>query len=339
MVVLRSMSRFWFFLSILFCSIAGNAAADQTRLYPKGQRALLDFSLQIEGVADQRLGQRDEGVKWSTLRSIEASLELTADAPNALSATINQDLAAGREPDHPAATLQQAPPPEVRDLQKQLDACGKDDIGCQMRLAMKLMGTQHVQAQLRAGDELAAMSPRYQVWRASSGGLREIRADYQEHWETVFYTAARETADCRLKAPAVSPALPETAGAGKVDWTAMNRQALDGNARSLLVEVDGQTGGNRLHLRLPGQVFADQHCTSDIGNGPTETRTSRQVSFQPPLQLESDWIDGDPAAGDVIAAGTRAYDLTTELGNLNVGFNAAAKVPLRVKLRWQLTLL
>lgn len=313
-------------------------AAEGSALAAKGQSGLLTLSVLVEGDVNERLGKRDEMVHWSTRRSFVATLDMVAEQAQVTSATFTREVASGDHANHPGAVFQQQPSSEMAELQKQLAACDKNDTACQMRIAMQMMGTEQMQAQIKASDALAQMPPRYQLWRAlPRGGRAEVDAAYQEQWQTVFYTATRESANCTLQAPAISPTLTEADSGAQVDWGEHNRKALEANARSLAVEVDAQTGNNRLRLALASTVFGDLHCTSDIGNGPAETRDSRTVSFQPPIATDNQyWIDGARAQGSTVASGSREFDVEVPLQNLGVGFAVDVKVPLHITLRWEL---
>jgi hypothetical protein len=79
--------------------------------------------------------------------------------------------------------------------------CKPEDTACQMAVAMKLMAAQ--------GGGAGSTAPRYQAWTAAPKGSRlEVTADYQEQWDGVFLTGARETRHCKavFKGSTTNPA-------------------------------------------------------------------------------------------------------------------------------------
>jgi hypothetical protein len=308
-------------------SIAAVAQSDGG-LVAKGTTGQLKVSVLVEGTAEKSLGGKGEMVKWTTRRSFEAVVPVVAGEQQAISAAAQPGL---------AASMAQKPSGEMAELQKQMQACPKNDTTCQMQLAMKMMNTSQMQEQLKTAEELEKAPRSYQVWAADpKGPAATVEASYNEQWHTVFYTAARETTDCTLKAPAISPALAGLDSGNKIDWVEMNRKALQFDAKSLAVEVDARTGASRLRLVLPGNVYGELRCVQDIGGSRNETSDSNPVTFQPPIELDSaGWLGGGTSAG-AIATGMLEFDVQQPLANLRAGFAVDVQAPLHVTLHWQL---
>jgi hypothetical protein len=169
---------------------AGQACADI--LVDAGERALLTVSIAVDGGVEELQGHRDEVVKWSTRRAFNATVEMVADKAETMSVSGSHG-GAGQA--------------LLADIQKQSEACGQDQ-ACQMRVAMQMMNNPAMQETIDA-------PPRYQAWRPVEEGARlDVSGSHEETLHTVFYTAARETTDCTLTAPKISPELTKDDIAG-----------------------------------------------------------------------------------------------------------------------------
>jgi len=306
-------------LALITGLMAGAAPAVADVLVEPGQRALLTVNVTVEGKVEQPQGHRDEVVKWSTQRAFEAAVEMVAQKAEKM-----------RLPGSPGGQGgdQQA---FLADLQKQAEACGQDQ-ACQMRVAMQMMNSPGLRESVDA-------PPRYQAWRAREDDARvEVTGSHAETLHTVFYTAARETTDCTLTAPRISPELTQGAAASGQDWNRLSREALENSARSFVVEVDGSGNTGVLYINSPlGVGFGDTRCTQDIGSGPETSHHSTNPTLLPagemtfPLQ-----VSGSAAGGAVIASGGGTFAAQQTLNNLGVGFAVDAVAPLTVTVRWAL---
>jgi hypothetical protein len=297
--------------TVLFTVGGGISLADQPDVAPTGQLGVLTVRFEVSGDVDKRVGKRGEGIHWSTRRSFESTIKVQAEKPE-------KDL---------LGIVRDTPDVPTQDLQKQMEACKEDDMPCQMALAMQMANSPQMQAMIKAGEDAKKAPARYQLWTAVPGVQPEVKMHYEEQWETIFYTAAKEVTTCTLIAPALSPELKKNASG--IDWEKQNQEQLHAGAQVLAVEKDIQQGGNRLRL-FPISVFGDLQCSENIGGQIEKSRDSSNISFFP---------DGWQAPGAMIA-GNGEYETVFEHGLGQTGWVMAGggevKVPMRIKLSWSL---
>lgn len=298
---------------IALFSIVSAVSAGQPEVALVGQPGVLTVRFEVSGEVDKRVNARGEGIHWSTKRSFESTIKVQAGKPE-------KDL----------SKIAQAVPGEdaqTQDLQKQMEACKEDDVPCQMAAAMKMMNTPQMQALVKAGEDTKKMPERYQLWTAVPGAQPEIKMSYEEQWETIFYTAAKEVTTCTVVAPAISPGLKKNAP--EMDWERQNQEQLQGSAQGLAVEMDIQQGGNRLRV-FPISVFGDLQCSENIAGQVEKSRESTNISFFP-----DEWQP--PGA---MIAGNGEYETVFESDLGQTGWVAAGgsevKAPVRIKLSWSL---
>ncbi|MEZ5560728.1 MAG: hypothetical protein R3E86_19550 [Pseudomonadales bacterium] len=292
------------------------AAAGSTSLAAPGQRALLEFSIAIEGAYEHRSGHRDEFYKWSTQRLLEAKVELQAGKPRKTSGAFS--------PDSQNAAAAQAPDQDYQDMAKQMEACPKDDTSCQMQLAMKMMNSGYVQQQTQAAEAAGKLPDRYQDWKAAPGGRIEVRASYDDHWEEVFYTAGREYHDCHL----VMPEVPSDIG----------RKYLEGAARMFVIEVDAQTGQQLALIPRSVDFPGQRSCQDGTGSSAMATTTQDEYVHFFPTTDAGTWLEGDAPGSDqnLISSGEQTLEAKVE-HIAGTSLMAERVAPVRVTVRWKLT--
>lgn len=289
---------------------------------PNGERAVLTVHFSVHGDGDKRFSQyKGQGTKWATSRSFQASVELEAQKPTQQRAA----SATAPGPDDPTMAMARA----GEELQKQMEECPENDMNCQMALAMKLANS----------PQMAAMNKqpmRYQIWEPVKTSKPEIKTTYEEHWETIFYTAAEEVTLCNLVGPAITPELQKDTS---LNWEQKNAEQLEVGGRALRVEVDTETGGNWLLVPAIG-MYADKKCSLDIAGGVDHTRESANVTIFPETWLQSiKWLEGTtPSANGVIASGHKQLSVEHDLGNIGQLANGGAsiKFPVEVSVDWEL---
>lgn len=293
--------------------VGGVSLAGQPAVAPTGQLGVLTVRFDISGEVDKRVNKRGEGIHWSTRRSFESTIKVQAGKPE-------KDMSgiAKAAPEVDAQT---------HDIQKQIAACKEDDVPCQMAVATRMMNTPQMQAMVKAGEDAKEMPDRYQIWTAVPGAQTEIKMSYEDQWETIFYTAAKEVTTCTLVAPAISPVLEKNAP--EMDWEKKNQEQLQGGAQGLAVEIDIQQGSNRLRV-FPISVFGDLQCSENIAGQVEKSRESTNISLFP---------DGWQPPGAMIA-GNGEYETVFEYGLAQTGWVAAGgsevRAPVRIKLSWSL---
>jgi len=303
-------------LVVLLNGFASPASAGP--LVAAGDRALLTVSVKVEGSVEKPQGDRDSVVKWSTRRSVEATVELEAGKPDKYSIGEGQSGLAGAQQD------------AAMEMAKQAEACGEDQ-ACLMRLAMQAMDSPSMKA---AQDALL----RYQIWSAAPEGNRlEVSGRHEETLHTVFYSGARETTDCKLTAPQVSPELTKSDPGAQARIEQENREIQEQHARGFSVEVDGVGKASLLAMGLLAVGSGDIDCTQNIGSGPERSHHKDNPILLPrgdlPIPL---LVKGSAPGGSIIASGSTTLDARQELNNLGVGFATNVTAPLKVTVRWEL---
>ncbi len=305
------------FLCLVTLLVTSSASADL--LVDAGQRAMLTVSVTIQGDVEQKKGIRDEVVKWSTKRSFEAKVEMVSEKPEKVSYSGSFDEQGGS----PRAVLE--------DLQKQATECGQNQ-ACQMRIALQMMNS----PALRGAKDAA---PRYQVWRAvKNGGLVEASGSHVESLHTVFYTAARETTDCTMTAPKVSPELINNDPGSEAQWAARSKEAVDSSARSFLIEVDSSDKKGVLTVTSFLTVGSGNiECVQNIGSGPETSQHSTSATLLPADNAEAPLkVPGIASDSEIFASGSASIKSNQKLNNLGVGFAVDVVAPLDIEVKWEL---
>lgn len=296
---------------------------------PQGERAVLTVHFSVQGEGSKPFGKyKDQGTKWATSRSFKASVELEAQRPT------QQGLAsaAAPGPDDPTMAVARA----GEELQKQLEECPENDMNCQMAQAMKMVNSPQMAALNKAAADQKKQPMRYQIWEPVKTSKPEIKTTYEERWETIFYTAARELTLCNLVGPAITPELQKDTS---FNWEQTNREQLETSGRALRVEVDTETGGNWLLVPAVG-MFADKKCSLDIAGGVDHMRESANVTIFPGTWLQSiKWVEGSAqSANGLIASGHQKITVEHDLGNIGQLANGGVsiKFPVQVLVDWEL---
>lgn len=303
---------------ILIALIGWSALAAQagTPLYPKGQKAWLEYSIVVEGDFKHRSGKRDEYYNWSTRRRLDVKMPMQAHEAQKVAHLFPKDAQ--------TEAAMKGPDQTYRDMAKQMDSCPKNDTGCQMRLAMQMMNSDYMRQQTKASEALGKMPLRYQTWSAPADGKVEAKVAYMDHREQVYYTAGREYHDCRLS---VQDPLAED-----------GRKYLERIARGFSIEVDAQTGQQLAGIPftggLPGQRLCMEGSNADQARK-HQTRQDEFVNFFPKIDAGKT-LKGKVPPGEsaVISSGEQTFEAPVE--HLE-GFTPQRTVPVRVTVRWTLT--
>ncbi len=307
-------------LLVLAFAVDATQIASADLLVEKGQHAILTINVTVEGNVEKPQGHRDEVVMWSTKRSFGAKVEMLADKAERQSFSASLD--------GPSDSTRAA----LEDIQKQAQACGEDKI-CQMRVAMQAMNSPALHG--------ATDGPlRYQVWRAvgKEGAQFEATGSHTETLHTVFYTAARETTDCTMTAPNVSPELIKMDPTSKEKWEASNKETLKNNARAFVVEIDSVDMIGILNVLSPLSVGSGNiECVQNIGSGPETSQHSTAATLLPTEEMKLPLkVSGTATDSDVLASGSSTIKSSQRLNNLGVGFAVDVVAPLEITVRWEL---
>ena len=182
-------------LKVAVCATAMCAAAhvgateiaNPDMLVPGDSRARLEFTVTIDGSAEQSKPKMGAFEQWSTRRTLHVAVDMVADRPSQTSA-IDQNAAMEN-----AAAMQ--PSNDMMALQKQAEACGTDQ-ACMMAIAQKMMASPQTQTMISQAQAAGAQPKRYQSWRIPRDAKPDAKATIETHTNAVYKTAATETKVC-----------------------------------------------------------------------------------------------------------------------------------------------
>lgn len=307
--------------SVLVCSCFSGLPhlAQADVLVEAGQGALLTVSISIEGSMESTQGNRGEGVRWSTQRSFKANTRMKAEKPENMS--------------HSTMTGKTAMPEVYTDMAKQVEACG-DDQACVMQIAMQMMNS----GEMDKVADAANAAPRYQLWKpAGDEAMVDAKASYKDEWHTVFYTAAKETTDCTVIAPMVSPSITRSDPSQQATWDKINRETLQSSAQGFVIETDAESGTSQLYVQMINAGSGDKKCTLDIGGNAETEHGTANGALLPVGELKVPLIlNGSAPGSEVISSGSQLVETSMPLMNLGAGFAVDLSVPLKIKVEWEL---
>ena len=294
-----------------------------TLLAPKGQKAILEYTIDIEGKASGT-NNNYQSQQWSTRRSLVVRATLIAQQPSI------QDPGDPGGP-HRAASRPKneafQPSPEMAAFMAELEKCG-EDMSCRMRVTQKWRQNPKVQADMqkakKAGESLGKGSPRYQFWIADRKTPATGTVKMEVQRDQLFKTAIDERETCREAAELKLEELMRG-----VQWPAT-------------IKIDAQDRTYAANFGSPGNTFtAKIDCVSLDGRKRSEQHTTSGRKFLPekyqkatPDEIEVFRGDMDAAPGDrQLAHGKKVF--TGIYGTL------VGDVPMTaiVTVRWSLTLL
>lgn len=284
-----------------------------------GKRAVLTITVEIDG-AGQRASRSDGvDVKWSTRRRFESKLEMVAGKLLRTSEADVKGRVAKAEAYKPSASMEA--------IQKEMAKCKPDDQACMIAVGMKAMQTDEAKQAVAESDKTATMPPRFQKWAVVSGSRPSVTlAEYQEQWEGVFLSASRETRSCKV-------VLPTTAA-----LTAKDRESLGNGVKSIVVEIDTQTGKSFLLAAMGLYAQGKLNCHNNDGGRVEDTSETQSMNFGPPIDTSAagngGWVAGIAPLGGSLARGELSFDTKAEARSLTGMMSVTA--PLKVKVRWQL---
>ena len=328
MIMLTSRNRLSLRRALVLTVLALTLAAPQPGAYaaallaPKGQKAILEYKIDIEGKASGT-NNNYQSQQWSTRRSLVVRATMIAQQP------MVQDPGDPGGP-HRAASRPKneafQPSPEMAAFMAELEKCG-EDMSCRMRVTQKMMQNPKVQADVqkakKAGEALGKGSPRYQLWIVDQKTPATGTVKMEVQREELFKTAVDEHQTCREAAELKFEDLMRG-----VTWPAT-------------IKIDAQAGTYAANIGGLGNTFtAKIDCVSLDGRKRSEQHTTSGRKFLPekyqkatPDEIEVFRGDTDAATGDrQLAHGKKV--LTGLYGPL------VGEVPMtaKVKVRWALTL-
>ncbi len=292
-------------------ALAGNILA------PKGQKALLEYTIDIEGLASGT-NQNYRSQKWSTRRTLVASAMLTALQPSVQdpgdpggSHRASKSGDAGFKPSHETAAYM-----------AEMEKCG-NDMSCRMRIAQKMQNDPKVKADMNKGTESTKGSPRYQVWVVERTSSVTGNVKVEVKTEDYFKTAVDEITNCTETAEVAFEKL-----IGGSTWPAT-------------IKIDAKAGTYAANIDIPSKTFlAKIDCMLQMGRERSERHTTSGRKFLPEKyqQATLDDIEVFRGGADAAAGGRRLAHsekvVTGDYGTLVGNVPMAAKITVR----WSITL-
>ncbi len=296
---------------------AGNMIAQ------KGQKALLEYTIEIEGRA-AGTNNNYHSQKWSTLRTLKANAILIAQHPSA------------QDPGDPggqhrafskskSGNTEFKPSNETAKYMAEMEKCG-NDMNCRMRIAQKMQNDPNVMADMNKGKKIAKSEKgagRYQIWtverKASVTG--NVKVDVKT--ESLFKTAVDELTNCT-----------ETA---EVPF----EKLISGSTWPATIKIDAQTGTYAANIDIPSKTFlAKVDCTVQAGRERSERHETSGRKFLPERYQQASLEDIEVFRGgaDGASGGRRLAHgekiVTGIYGDLVGNVPMAAKITVR----WSITL-
>lgn len=294
---------------------APSAAAE---LAPKGAKALLEISIEVDGKADFN-GKYGEYQHWRTRRSIVAQAILvaaqpTADDPDGLGAAA-------------AATPQFQPSANTETMMAEMEKCG-EDTACQMRLAQKMMQNAGVQADMRraqkagkAAEASAKRPPRYQMWMPDARQPATGTVKVEEHLDELFKTAVDEKTTCKAQ------------GDFKYE------EAFQRTAFPATVKIDAEAGTYAASFGgVNLSVLTSNDCVRLDGRQRSESHDKLQVRLLPEvIDGAKDWKIQARGGADAGKSGQRLAHGEATLAGSDGKLSGDVPKKVEIKVRWTLT--
>ncbi len=227
-----------------------------TLLAPKGQKASLEYTIDIKGNASGT-NNNYQSQQWSTSRSLVVRATLIAQQP---SIQDPGDLGGPHRAASPPKNEAFKPSPEMAALVAKLEKCG-DDMSCRMRVTQEMRQDPKVkddiQTLTKAGESLRKGSPRYQIWFADrkTPATGKIKMEVQR--DQLFKTAVDERETCRETAELKFEDLM------RGEWPATIKiDAQAGTYAANIGRLDNTFTAKIDCVRLDGRKRSEQHSTS-----------------------------------------------------------------------------
>jgi hypothetical protein len=228
-----------------------------TLLAPKGQKAFLEYTIDIKGNASGT-NNNYQSQQWSTNRSLVVRATLIAQKP---SIQDPGDLGGPNRAASPSKNEAFQPSPEMVAFMAKLEKCG-EDMSCRIRVTQEMRQDPKVQDDIKkatkTAESLGKGSPRYQIWIVDRKTPATGTVKMEVQLDQIFKTAVderetcRETADLTFEDLMRSTMWPATI---KIDaQTGTYAANIGGVARTFTAKIDC--------VRLDGRKRSEQHTTS-----------------------------------------------------------------------------
>jgi hypothetical protein len=234
-----------------------------TLLAPKGQKAFLEYAIDIKGNASGT-NNNYQSQQWSTSRSLVVRATLIAQQP---SIQDPGDLGGPHRAANPPKNEAFKPSPEMAALMAKLEKCG-EDMSCRIRVTQEMRQDPKVkddiQTLTKAGESLRKGSPRYQVWFADRKTPATGKVTMEVQKDQLFKTAVDERETCR-----------ETAEMKVEDL-------MRGATWPATIKIDAQAGTYAANIgRLDNTFTAKIDCVSLDGRKRSEQHSTSGRKFLP----------------------------------------------------------
>ncbi len=309
------------FATTTLAVLALASAASAAGLAPKGQKAVLEYTIEVEGKANSA-NNSGEYQNRSTRRSLAVKATLVAMQPSVEDpGEPGGPHVASKRPNQPFQLS-----PASAALFAEMEKCG-EDMSCRMRVTQKMMQNPQIQADMqkagKAAEKLRQGSPRYQMWFADPKSPSTGTVKMERQTDQLFKTSVKEYKTCREYAE-----FPF-------------EQLLHGGTWPATFRFDAQTGTYAANVGgLSLNFIAKTDCVSKDERGRTEQHTQTGVNFLPEKYQQGKLEDTEVFRGgaDAAAGGRRLAHgervLTGFYGSVMGGVPETAKITVR----WTLTL-
>ena len=299
---------------------APTAAAE---LAPKGAKALLEISIEVDGKADFN-GKFGEYQHWRARRSVVVRAILVAVQP-----TADDPGDPGQPPPAAAAATaapQFQPSADTEAMMAAMEKCG-EDTACQMRLAQKMMQNAGVQADMqrvqkgaKAAEASAKRPPRYQMWMPDSRFPATGTVKVEENLDQLFKTAVDEKTTCKAH------------GDFKYE------EVFQRTAFPATIKIDAEAGTYAASFGVNLGVFATNDCVRLDGRQRSESHDQLLVNLLPEI---TDGAKGRTiqarGGADAAKSGRRLAHGDATLAGSDGKLSGGVPKTVKLTVRWTLT--
>jgi hypothetical protein len=308
-------------VSVAILWVAVPPCALATTLAPAGQRAKLEYTIEVEGKASAS-NAGGEYQRWSTRRLLTIEATLVAQKPSVVDPGEPGGLhRAPKPPEKPAFR----PSESSKALFEEMGRCG-DDLACRMAVSQKMRQSPQVQSDMskakQGAESIRNSPPRYQIWYTDPTVPVTGVAKMGVQREDFFRTAVDERRKCTESAE-----MPAAKAVGPAQWPTT-------------IRIDAKDGTFVANVGGPAVIFlAKIDCVSSEGKRRYEEHSQTGIHLLPekyrdgPAEFEHFRGGADAATG-----GRRLAHGSRELRGLYGTLIGDVPMAAKVVVRWTVTL-
>lgn len=289
----------------------------------KGQKALLEYTIDIEGNASGSDYNNQYQKKWSTKRTLVAKAMLTAQHPSA------------QDPGEPggqhrafskskSGNTEFKPSNETAKYMAEMEKCG-NDMNCRMRIAQKMQNDPNVVGDMNKGKKIAKAEKgpaRYQMWtverKSAVTGSVKMEVKSENHVKALDEHAyCAETAEAQFE------------------------NLISGSTWPATIRIDAEAGTYAANFDIPSKVFqARIDCKEQNGPERSERHETSGRKFLPEKYQQGSLDDIEVFRGGADGASGGKRLAHGEKSVTGIYGDLFGKVPMAAKItvRWSITL-